>query len=449
VAAGASEEVPETRFASLGADRIAYQFFGEGDSDLLWVSSGDPIDLRWELPAYASFLRRLGGQARVIMFDRRGSGSSDSASGEALSSWERWADEARAVLDAVGSERAVLFGTSDGAPMSILFAASHPVRTRGLVLANTAAGFAGAPVPTEVTATWDERATAEFVAQAWGTPALAEFVCPDAARDPAFVRWLGRAQRLSYSPRDVGIVVDWVSRIDVRDALGSVRVPTLVLHREGFEAIPVDHGRYLAEHIPGARLAVLPGRDSFLFTEPSAEGLGHIEEFLRGLHGVSESDRALAAILFTDFVESTKQLSAVGDRAWRNLLDSHDVIARTVVEQHGGHLVRTTGDGILAIFDGPGRAIRCTTALGDALQALGVEIRAGLHTGEVERRGTEIAGIAVHIAARVLEAADGGELLVSAAVPMLVAGSGFEFEDRGEHELKGVSGTWQLYAVKS
>ena len=352
------------------------------------------------------------------------------------------------MLDAVGSEWAVVFGTADGGPLSILFAASHPARTRGLILANAAAGFAAVPVPTEMSAAWDERATAQFVTQTWVTPALDEFTNPDAARDPDFVRWSGRARRLSCSPRDAGIVIDWVTRIDVRDALGSVRVPTLVLHRRGNEAIPVDHGRYLAEHIPGARLAVLPGRDTFLFTEPAAEGLRHIEEFLRGLHGVSESDRALAAILFTDFVGSTKQLSALGDQAWRNLLDSHDVIARTAVHQHGGHLVRTTGDGILATFDGPGRAIRCAAALGDALQPLGVEIRAGLHTGEVEHRGTEIAGSAVHIAARVLAAAAGGELLVSAAVPMLVAGSGFEFENRGERELKGVPGTWQLYAVK-
>jgi class 3 adenylate cyclase len=446
----AGDEVPETRFALLGEDRIAYQVFGEGDVDLLYTSAtGDPIELRWDLPGYASCLRRLGAGARVVMFDRRGSGSSDSASGEPLSSWERWADEARAVLDAVGSERAVILGTVDGGPVAILFAASHPARTRGLVLANTAAWFAAAPDSPEVRGAWeDERATSEYVAESWGTPALAEFTAPDAARDPAFLRWFGRSGRLSYSPRDARALSDFMIRMDVRDALGSVRVPTLVLHREGCEVIVLAHGQYLASHIPGARLAVLPGRDCYLFTEPAAEGLHHIEEFLRGLHGVTESDRALAAILFTDFVGSTKQLSALGDRAWRNLLDSHDVIARAAVEQHGGHLVRTTGDGILATFDGPGRAIRCATALGDALQPLGVEIRAGLHTGEVENRGTDIAGIAVHIAARVLEAAAAGELLVSAAVPMLVAGSGFEFEDRGEHELKGVPGTWQLYAVK-
>jgi class 3 adenylate cyclase len=444
----AGDEIPETRFAFLGEDRIAYQVFGEGDIDLLYTSAtGDPIDLRWGWPAYASFLRRLGAQARVIMFDGRGSGSSDSASGEPLGNWERWADDARAVLDAVRSERAVLFGTADGGPVAILFAASHPARTRALILANTAAGFNFAPASPEPS--WDDaRAAAEYTAQAWGTPALAEFTMPDAARDPAFVRWFGRSNRLSWSPRDASTLIQWMTQVDVRDALGSVRVPTLVLHREGYTAIPIELGRDLADHISGARLAVLPGRDGYLFTDPAAEGLRHIEEFLRGLRTVTESDRALAAILFTDFIGSTRQLSALGDRAWRNVLDSHDVIARTAVEQHGGRLVRTTGDGILATFDGPGRAIRCALALSDALQPLGVEIRAGLHTGEVENRGTGVDGIAVHIAARVVEAAAAGELLVSAAVPMLVAGAGFEFEDRGEHELKGIPGTWQLFAVK-
>ena len=445
----AGSDFPETRFASLGEDRIAYQVFGEGDIDLLYTSAtGDPIDLRWEWPAYATFLRRLGAQARVIMFDRRGSGSSDSASGESLPSAERWADDARVVLDAVGSERAVLFGSADGGPAAILFAASHPVRTRALILAMTAGVVSAEPDSPEATAAVDSTATAEFVAQAWGTPALAEFTMPDAARDPAFVRWFGRACRLSYSPRDSGTLIQWETGMDVRGALGSVQVPTLVLHREGYQAIPLDHAKYLAEHISGARLAVLPGRDGYIFTEPAEDGVHHIEQFLGGLDGMTESDRALAAILFTDFVGSTNHLSALGDRAWRDLLDSHDVIARTAVEQHGGRLVRTTGDGILATFDGPGRAIRCARALGDALQPLGVEIRAGLHAGEVENRGTGIDGIAVHIAARVVEAAAAGELLVSAAVPMLVAGSGIEFDDRGEHQLKGVPGTWQLFAVQ-
>ena len=450
----AGDEGPETQFAWLGEDRVAFQVFGEGDIDLLFASaSGDAMDMRWYWPPYADFLRRLGTQARVIMFDRRGSGSSDRASGEPLSPWEQWADDAQAVLDAVGSERAVLVGLSDGGPITILFAASHPHRTRGLILVNTAATFAALddnPIATP----WDARrrdrtAIQEFVAQNWGTPAMAEYAFPDAARDPAFLRWALRSIRLAYSPRDASTLFGEQTQMDVRNALASVRVPTLVLHREDYPGVALDHARYLAENIAGAQLVVLPGKDVHLFMEPAAPGLQHIEEFLRGLHGAQESDRALAAILFTDFVGSTEHLSALGDHAWRNLLDSHDVIARTVVEQHSGRLVKSTGDGILATFDGPGRAIRCAIALRDALRPLGLEIRAGLHTGEVEIRGTDIAGIAVHIAARVLDAAAAGELFVSAAVPMLVAGAAFDFDDRGVHELKGIDGTWQLFAVKA
>jgi class 3 adenylate cyclase len=443
----AVDEVPETQFAQLGEDRIAYQVFGEGDIDLLYAgATGDALDLRWEWPAYGEFLRRLAARARVIMFDRRGSGSSDDVSGEALPGWERWADEAQAVLDAVASERTVLFGLADGGPVAVLFAASHPTRSEALILASTSAYFGEADLNVGTSLISAQEATA-FVTQAWGTRAMAEFTNPDAARDPAFVRWFARSNRLAYNPRDAGTMFIEDALIDVRDVLSSVLVPTLVLHREDCQAIAVDGGRYLAEHIAGAQLVVMAGRDAYLFTEPAATS--HIEHFLGALRGPRDSDRALAAILFTDFVGSTRQLSNLGDAAWRNLLDSHDLIARTVVEQHSGRLIKTTGDGILATFDGPGRAIRCATALRDALRPLGIAIRAGLHTGEVEIRDRDIAGIAVHIASRVLDSAVAGEVLVSAAVPMLVAGAGFEFDDRGHHELKGIDGTWQLFSVRT
>jgi class 3 adenylate cyclase/alpha-beta hydrolase superfamily lysophospholipase len=451
------DQGPETRFAWLGEDRVAFQVFGDGDIDLLYVSaSGDPVDLRWNWPPYARFLHRLGTFARVITFDPRGLGSSDRPSGEPLPSWEQWVDDARAVLDTAESERAVVFGLANHGPIATLFAASHPTRTRGLILANAPAwGPVDVPEPAEGAVRWDPRmrdrtVVRQFITQAWGTPAIVEIADPDAARDPAFVRWSLRSIQLGYSPRDASEIYGWETQMDVRGTLPSVRVPTLVLHREDCQTIPLFNGRYLAAHIPGAQLVVLPGRDINLFTEPAEPGLQHVQTFLRGLHGPSESDRALAAILFTDLVRSTERLSVLGDRAWRNLLDSHDVISRTVVEQHSGRLIKTTGDGILATFDGPGRAIRCAIALRDALRPLGLEIRAGLHTGEVEIRGTDIAGIAVHIAARVLEAAGPGELLVSAAVPMLVAGAGFEFDDRGSnHELKGIDGAWQLFAVRT
>jgi class 3 adenylate cyclase len=452
------EEGPETRFAWLGEDRVAFQVFGDGEIDLLYVSaSGDPIDLRWNWPPYAHFLRRLASFARVITFDPRGLGSSDRPSGAPLPSWEQWVDDARAVLDTTESARAVLFGIGNHGPIATLFAASHSTRTRGLILANALVSTPRLADASDATASplrWDPRmrdraTTQEFITQAWGTPAIVDVANPDAARDRAFVRWCLRSYQLGYSPRDAAEVYGWESQMDIRSALPSVGVPTLVLHRKDCQAIPLDQGEYLAAHIPGAQLVVLPGRDISLFTEPSEPGLQEVEQFLAGLHRPTDTDRALAAILFTDFVGSTKHLSAVGDQAWRNLLDSHDVIARTVVEQHAGRLIRSTGDGILATFDGPGRAIRCGIALRDALRPLGIEIRAGLHTGEIELRGADIAGIAVHIAARVLDAASAGELLVSAAVPMLVAGAGFEFDDRGDHELKGIDEPWQLLAVRT
>jgi class 3 adenylate cyclase/alpha-beta hydrolase superfamily lysophospholipase len=438
------EEIPKTQFTILGDDRIAYQVFGEGDVDLVFAPAmGDCIDLRWYWPPYASFLRQLGTEARVIMFDRQGTGASDSPSGEVLPSWERWADEARVVLDEVGSEQAVILGSIDAGATAILFAASQPSRTRGLILANSTSHFAE-NLPARIS-----EDVALFTQGAWGTEALAEFGAPDSARDPMYRRWAAMNQRLSLRPNDARSVLRHHASMDVRVSLASVRVPTLVLHRQGYTAPPPEHGRYLADNIPGARLALVSGNDGVIYSEPVAEILGHIKEFLSGLRGTAEPDRALAAILFTDIVGSTAQASTLGDRAWRNLLESHDAVTRTIVEQHHGRIVKMTGDGVLATFDGPGRAIRCSTALGDALRPLGLEIRAGLHTGEVEVRGADIAGIGVHIAARVLDVAGPGELIVSAAVPMLVAGSGFEFEDRGEHDLKGVSETWRLFALRS
>jgi class 3 adenylate cyclase len=446
----AGGEVPATQFAWVGDDRIAYQVLGEGPVDqVICHSVGDCIDVHWDWPPFADFLRSLASFSRLIMFDRRGAGASDPMSGEALPSWEAWAEDARAVLDAVGSERAVLHGGMDSGLAAILFAAIHPDRTHGLILAGTTARFLrDTDYPWGLSQADADRGL-ELNEQMWGTEDLAELGVPDAARDPAFRRFFARLSRVSLNRREMAAHLQWVWSTDVREVLPSLRVPTLVIYREDFKRIPHEQGRYLAEHIPGARFVLVPGADAVLWTEPTAETLQHIEEFLLGLRDAAEPDRALAAILFTDFVDSTKRLAALGDRAWRDLLDSHDVLARTVVEQHRGQLVRSTGDGILATFDGPGRAIRCAVALNDALRPLGLEIRAGLHTGEIEIRGPDIAGIGVHIAARVVEAAEGGELLVSGAVPMLVAGSGFEFDDRGEHELKGVPGTWQLFAVKT
>jgi class 3 adenylate cyclase len=357
------------------------------------------------------------------------------------------------VLDAVGSDHAVICGIGDSGPTAILFAASHPSRTQALILSGTAARLSttadylpGGPDDAVISAS-------QFVQNNWGTAAMARFAGPETSvRDQDFIEYFARSERLYMSPRQARDVfrvqlVSW----DVRGALALVRVPTLVLHREE-AAFPLtaDHGHYLRDHIAGARLAMLPGREMGWFGQ--SEGLHEIERFLAELSPVAPPDRALAAILFTDIVDSTERASAMGDQAWHNLLDTHDALSRTLVEQHRGRLVHASGamgDGILAIFDGPGRAIRCARALNEALRPLGVSIRAGLHAGEIDLRETGIAGIGVHITSRVLSQANAGEVLVSAAVPMLVAGSGFEFEDRGEHQLKGVPGTWRLYAVKS
>ena len=451
---GDGKQIPETQFATLGDDRIAYQVFGEGPADLLWVpASGDAIDLRWNFQPYAEFLRWLGDRTRVISFDRRGTGSSDSPSDEGLPLFEQWADDARAVLDAVSSEHAVICGGGDSGPTAILFAASHPARTRALILMNTAARLSttadyvpGGPE--------DEVAQmSQFVQNSWGTDLMAQYAGPELSRrDPDFSDYFARTQRLYMSPRQARDTFRLqLQAWDVREALGLVRVPTLVLHRAKAPfPLTADHGRYLCDHIVGARLAILPGADMFLYYGES-DAWREIGAFLSELSPAGQPERALAAILFTDIVDSTEQASTMGDQAWHNLLDTHDALSRTLVEQHRGRLVHASGgmgDGILATFDGPGRAIRCARALNEALRPIGVSIRAGLHAGEIDLRETGIAGIGVHIAARVLAMAKAGEILVSAAVPMLVAGSGFEFDDRGEHHLKGVPDTWRIYAVR-
>jgi class 3 adenylate cyclase len=441
-------EVPETQFAWLGKDRIAYQVLGEGPVDLVFCPlSGFCLDLAWEWPAFASLLGRLASFSRVILLDRRGWGASDPVSGETLSSWEAWAEDARAVLDTVGSERAVLLGQADSGPTAILFAAIHPDRTQGLILGCTAARFLRDDDYPWGLSQSDIDGAVEVLEQLWGTEEMAEFGMPDSARDPAFRHFYARINRLALNAKQAGDYFRWAQFMDVREVLSTLRVPTLVLHRENFRWITAEQGRDLADRISDAAFVLVPGADGALFSEPSAEIFRHIEEFLIGLGGAAEPDRALAAILFTDIVSSTERAAALGDREWRNLIESHDAVVRTIVDQHQGRLIRTTGDGMLATLDGPGRAIRCATALRDALRPLGLEIRAGLHTGEVEFTGADIAGIGVHIAARVLEHASPGQLLTSAAVPMLVAGSGIDFEDRGEHDLKGVPGTWRLFGV--
>ena len=441
---------PETNFARRGQDRIAYQVFGEGPLDVLWMSSlGDCIDFRWEYAPYASFLRRLASFSRVVMFDRRGIGASDPVSLEALPIWEEWIDDGRIVLDEVGSEGAAILGQADGGAIAILFAAAHPDRTQSLIVAN-------AWVRSEENLIYDFQpdetdleGLEDALVSTWGTESFADLgFQPDSAGDPEYRRWVARTTRLSGSPREAASYMRHIRGIDVRQALSAVQAPALVMQRTEMPLLPAEAGHQLANSIRNARFVQGGGADFAIFTEPNTEVLDQVEEFLTGSAASPDANRALATILFTDIVGSTQRAVALGDRRWRVLLDSHDAVTRMIVDQYRGRLIKQTGDGAMATFDGPGRALRCAFALRGALEPLGISIKAGLHTAEIELRGNDIGGIGVHVAARVLDHAGPGEVVTSAAVPLLVAGSGFEFEERGEHELKGVPGNWKLFAVK-
>jgi class 3 adenylate cyclase len=440
--------IPDTRFANVGDDRVAYQVFGEGPLDLvMMLGSSTAIDCLWDYAPVADLLNRLASFCRVMVFDRRGSGGSDPLPIDGLASWEYWADDMTAVMDAVGSRRAALLGTGDIGPLAALFAATRPERTRALVLINTTARFIEADdYPTGMTED-EANALLVLVENLWGTEALPAAIDPGFAYDTEHLRWLARCERAIWGPREAGTYVRWAMWTDVRTALPSISASTLVLHRKDAVLIPFVQGQYLSEHIDGATLVSLEGSDTTFFSDTDA--LDQIEQFLKRVANPIEIDRALAVVLFTDIVDSTKTAVALGDRGWRNVLDSHDVLARTLVEQYRGRLVKLTGDGVLATFDGPGRAIRCAFAMKQAVQPLGLEIRAGVHAGEIELRGDDIARIAVHIAERVQASAPAGEVFVSETVPRLVAGSGIDFADQGVHELKGVPGTWRLHSAIS
>jgi class 3 adenylate cyclase len=358
-----------------------------------------------------------------------------------------YAQDLTAVLDEVGSQQAALLAQLDASPMALFFAGTRPERTRALILANATAKFLAAddyPIgaPAEVA-----EAFLAQLDQSWGTEAMAGMFAPTRAGDQRFCRWLARFQRTIASPRAVQAFLGASFEMDARSILPLIQAPTLVLHRRDFPLIPLAHGRYLAEHIPGARLVELDGTEQSLFWETPEPVLDHIERFLTGVRRVAQPTRRLATVLFTDIVGSTERAGELGDRRWRELLNVHDELTGRLVEEFGGRLVKTTGDGILATFDGPGRAIHCAAALRDELAGIGVQLRAGLHTGEVELREDDVGGIAVHIAARVTAAAKPGEILVSRTVRDLVVGSDVTLEDRGMYLLKGIDGDWQLLAV--
>jgi class 3 adenylate cyclase/esterase/lipase len=434
------------RYAKSGDLHIAYAVEGDGPIDLVWIPPWvSQVEYLWAEPSLERVMARLTQFARVITFDRRGSGLSDPLFG--APTLEDQMDDVLAVMDAAGSERAAIAGTLEGGPMAALFAATFPERTTALVLYATFARATWAP---DYDWAWPAEQRAEHMEEwleHWGEGMIAGSVAPSQMSDPAFREWAGRLERLAASPSTIRRIFELIGSFDVRDVLPSIRVPTLVMHRTQDDFLKVEHSRYIASKIPGARYVELEGVDN-MFSLGDSEGLlGEIEEFLTGTRPDREPDRMLATVMFTDIVDSTRKAAEMGDRGWRFLLERHDALFREALARHRGREVKRTGDGFLATFDGPARAIRCAASVSEAMGSLGLQVRAGLHTGELEVMDGDLGGLAVHIASRVMGHAGPNEVLVSGTVKDLVVGSGIDFEERGERELRGVPGEWRLYAV--
>jgi pimeloyl-ACP methyl ester carboxylesterase len=439
---------PKTEYARSGDVHIAYQVVGQGPLDLVyvpgWVSH---VEQAWEEPTLARFLRRLGSFSRLIVFDKRGTGLSDRVPDDKLPTLEQRMDDLRAVMDAAGSERAAVFGVSEGGNLCALFAATYPERTTSLVMFGCFAkriwspDYPWAPTPEK------RQQEYELVEREWGNLMdLARYV-PSKIGDQAFARHLTAYMRSAASPGAAVALLRMNTQIDIRLVLPTIRVPTLVIHRTGDRDAHVEEGRWLAARIPGARFVELPGDDHLPWVGDQDAILDEIQEFLTGIRQSPELDRALATVLFTDIVGSTELAARLGDRAWQALLEQHHALVRRELDRFRGREVDTAGDGFFATFDGPARASRCACSIRDAVRQLGIEVRAGVHTGEVELTGEKIGGIAVHIGARVAATARASEVLVSSTVKDLVAGSGIGFTDRGIHELKGIPGEWHLFAA--
>jgi class 3 adenylate cyclase len=438
---------PETRYAKSGAVHIAYQVTGKGPLDLVMIPAfASHVEIVWDDPLSAQFLTRLSSFCRLIRFDKRGTGLSDRVA--AIPTLEERMDDVRAVMDAVGSDRAALLGFSEGGPMCALFAATYPERTARLIMYGAMARMAWAPDHSWGRTTEEFEARLSSVEQGWGTGASIDLYAPSLAGDEHRRRWQGMFERASASPGAVLALLRMNMEIDARHVLPAIRVPTLVLHRIGDRAVRVEQGRCIAERIPGAKYVELVGDDHAPAAGDSEALLGEIEEFLTGERHVFEQDRVLATVLFTDIVGSTERAAALGDRRWRELVTQHHALVRHELARHRGREIDTAGDGFLAAFDGPARAIRCASAIGDAVRPLGIRIRAGLHTGECEVIADKLGGIAVHIGARIAGLAAPGEVLVSSTVRDLVAGSGLRFQDRGAQLLRGIPGEWRLFALE-
>jgi class 3 adenylate cyclase len=441
-------EAPETRWVNVGDADVAYQIVGDGPLDLLYCfGTGSHVELFWDVPATAELLSGLAKFSRLIFFDRRGTGASGAVSLTAPPTWEEWAEDITAVLDAAESKQTAILAGLDAGPIGVLFAAMHPERVSALILHNTVARFLEAEDYPDGATSEEIDAAADLLASTWGTVDFSRVLVPSRADDEETMRLFAKLSRASSTPHAAAAQYGYILRtVDVRWALPQIQAPTLVLHVDHSPLIPLVHGRYLADHIAGATLHVLPGGDAGVSADYDlADEVG---EFLTGRRHVVEIDRVLTTVLFTDIVGSTEQAAALGDQKWRKVLDAHDGAVREQLRRFRGNEIKTTGDGFMASFDGPARAIRCASAISDATEHLGIQVRLGLHTGECEIRGDDLGGLAVHIAARIGGLAASGEILVSGIVKDLVAGSGLEFEDRGEYELKGVPGSWHLYSVK-
>jgi len=439
--------LPQTRYAKSGDVNIAYQVLGQGPPDLVlipgWVSN---IEIFWEEPAVVRFFTRLASFSRLILFDKRGTGLSDRVA--EMPNLETRMDDARAVLDTVGSERAALFGYSEGGVLCALFAATYPNRASALIMHGSYARLTAAP---DYPWGLNEQERSAFVDQAvreWGAPIGIDMRAPSMATDERLRQWWARFLRLSASPAAFATLSHMNAQMDIRQVLPAIRVPTLILHSVNDRNLDVRGSRYLAERIPGAKLVELSGPDHVPWLSDADIVVDEVEEFLTGARHAPEPERVLATVMFTDIVGASERAAGLGDRRWHDLLDSHHALIRRQLNHFRGREIDTAGDGFLATFDGPARAVRCASTISDGVRSLGIEVRAGLHTGECEMMGDKLAGIAVHIGSRVAALARPGEVLVSSTVKDLVAGSGLSFQDRGIQSLKGIPGEWRLFAVE-
>ena len=440
--------MPETRYVAVGDADVAYQVVGSGAFDLLYFAGlGSQVDLLWDYPPSAAFFTRLASFSRLILFDRRGAGASDAAPYAGVSTWDAWAEDAHAVLEAAGSHQAAVFAELDAGATAIMLAATHPERVRALVLANTSARYLRADdYPIGLTRELVD-VVVDHVLATWGTAAGLQGI--DAGAAPDLTRWAVKLLRASATPRSAAAQYRYIlETLDVREALPFVQAPTLILHTHGQPLVPIAQARFLASNIGNARLVELPGDEGYFSARGYARVVEEVSSFLTGEKPPDVSDRILTTVLFTDIVDSTARAAAMGDRDWHALLDAHDRAVRVQVQRFEGREVRTTGDGFLITFDSPARAIRCARTIARRMPEIGLEVRCGLHTGECMVRNNDLGGITVHIAARIGAVAGSGDVLVSATVRDLVAGSGIEFDDRGEHELKGVPGRLALYAAE-